>query len=238
MTDGDIIIALQDKSSKYVYGKYNIIPEGILVHSTAAPNPYLKRYVEAPDILGVNPNKNWFGGPNSNDVIPHGAIGLDENGDIRIAQILPYDKACQCAGPGRKGSYNVYNSNRGYIQFEIAEDDLTDINYFNLAMRAAIEYCAYLIQRYPTIKLENVVSHKEANARGYASGHVDPEHWMSKFNKNMDWFREQVQKKLVVPAQPMYRVQCGAFRQRANAEALLADLKSKGYQAFIVESKE
>jgi len=48
------------------------------------------------------------------------------------------------------------------------------------------------MKNYPTIKPENIISHKEACARGYASNHGDPEHWLARFGKNMDWFRGQV----------------------------------------------
>ncbi|HHV51694.1 MAG TPA: SPOR domain-containing protein, partial [Clostridiales bacterium] len=34
----------------------------------------------------------------------------------------------------------------------------------------------------------------------------------------------------------MYKVQIGAFNSRANAEKLAAELKSKGYDPFIVEA--
>lgn len=37
---------------------------------------------------------------------------------------------------------------------------------------------------------------------------------------------------------PMYKVQVGAFRNKANAEKLLEDLKSKGYKGFIVEAQQ
>ena len=48
------------------------------------------------------------------------------------------------------------------------------------------------MKNYPTIKLNNIISHKEACARGYASNHGDCDHWLAKFGKNMDWFRELV----------------------------------------------
>ena len=48
------------------------------------------------------------------------------------------------------------------------------------------------MKNYPTIKTENIISHKEACARGYASNHGDPEHWLARFGKNMDWFRALV----------------------------------------------
>ncbi|MCH5205638.1 MAG: SH3 domain-containing protein [Oscillospiraceae bacterium] len=58
------------------------------------------------------------------------------------------------------------------------------------------------MKEFPAIKLENVVSHKEAAARGYASGHGDPENWLSKFGKNMDWFRGKVRGYLDAPVIP------------------------------------
>lgn len=240
ISGNDIIISLQDHSPKYVYGCYPIKPQGIVFHSTGANNPNLKRYVDAPEELGVNQYQNWFGGPNSNDVVPHGAIGLDKNGKVRIAQILPYELACQCAGKGSKGSYNIYDKDKGYIQFETAEDDLKDENYFNAAMDAAADYCVYLMKLYPDIKVENIVSHNEAHERGMASGHVDPEHWMKNFGKDMDWFRDIVKQRLAEPepeTETFYRVQVGAFKIRANAEDMLAKLKADGYTGFIVESE-
>lgn len=36
----------------------------------------------------------------------------------------------------------------------------------------------------------------------------------------------------------MFKVQVGAFKKRENAEKLLKELKSKGYEAFIVEAPE
>lgn len=38
------------------------------------------------------------------------------------------------------------------------------------------------------------------------------------------------------PEQTIYRVQVGAFRNRNYAEAMMAELKGKGYEAFIVEA--
>jgi len=165
------------------------VPEGIIVHSTGDNNPTLKRYVNAPDICGVNPSKNYFGGPNGDDVTPHGVIGKDKSGMVRAAQILPYNICCWGCGTGSKGSYNY---NPAYIQFEIAEDGLTDSVYFDRAFDLMAQVCAELIGQYPSIKIENIVSHKEACARGYASNHGDPENWLTKFGKNMNWFRDKV----------------------------------------------
>ena len=108
---------------------------------------------------------------------------------VKAAQILPYDICCWGCGSGSKGSYNY---NPAYIQFEIAEDGLTDSVFFDRAFDIMAQVCAELMGQYPSIKLENVISHKEACARGYASNHGDPENWLSKFGKNMNWFRDKV----------------------------------------------
>lgn len=210
------------------------VPEGIVVHSTGANNPNLKRYVNAPEICGVNPNKNYFGGENSNDVTPHGVVGKDKNGTVKAAQILPYDICCWGCGSGKNGSYNY---DPAYIQFEIAEDGLNDKTYFEQAFDIMAKVCAELIGQYPSIKLENVVSHREANKRGYASAHGDPENWLTKFGRDMDWFRDKVKGYLTAEttSEKLYRVQVGAFRNRNNAENYLAEIKAKGFDGFIVE---
>ena len=56
-----------------------------------------------------------------------------------------------------------------------------------------MEVTRYLMKQY-NISINNVISHKEAHARGYASDHVDCDHWLAKFGKDMNWFRQQVKK--------------------------------------------
>ena len=165
-------------------------PAGIIIHSTGANNPNLKRYVNAPDICGENPYKNYFDRA-STDVCPHAVIGRDKSGTVRAAKLLPWDICCWGCGSGSKGSYNYAPA---YIQIEIAEDALNDRAYFEEAFRLAADLCKRLMKNYPTIKLENIISHKEAHDRSYASNHGDPEHWLARFGKNMGWFRG-----LVVP---------------------------------------
>ena len=164
------------------------VPMGIVVHSTGANNPNLKRYVNAPEVCGENIYKNYFDRADS-DVCPHAVIGKDKNGIVRAAKILPWNVCCWGCGSGSKGSYNF---NPAYIQFEICEDALNDRAYFEEAFALAAQLCRRLMKNYPSIKLENIVSHKEACARGYASNHGDPENWLVRFGKDMDWFRSQV----------------------------------------------
>lgn len=163
-------------------------PQGIVVHATGCNNPYLKRYVNLPSVCGENVYKNYFGNDGT-DVNPHAVIGKDKNGAVKGVQILPYDICCWGCGSGSKGSYNY---NPAYDQFEICEDGLTDKTYFEAAFDLAARFCAELMSTYSTIKIDNVVSHKEANARGYASAHGDPENWLSKFGKDMNWFRDKI----------------------------------------------
>ena len=163
-------------------------PAGIIIHSTGANNPYLKRYVNAPEICGENPYKNYFDRPDSN-VCPHAVIGKDKNGEVKAAKLLPWNICCWGCGSGSKGSYNYAPA---YIQIEIAEDALNDRAYFEEAFGLAADLCQRLMKNYPTIKPGNIISHKEAYARGYASNHGDPEHWLARFGKNMDWFRAMV----------------------------------------------
>ncbi len=170
-------------------------PEGIVVHSTGANNPNLKRYVNCPSVCGYNLFKNYFGGKNSDDVMPHAVIGKDKNGKIKCAKLLPFNICCWGCASGNRGSYNW---NPAYLQFEICEDNLKDEKYFNEAFDLAARFCARLMKNYPSIKLENIVSHWEAHKRGYASQHVDPHNWLEKFGKDMNWFREKVRKQAVM----------------------------------------
>ena len=163
-------------------------PVGIIIHSTGVDNPNLRRYVNAPNICGNNPYRNYFDRADS-DVCPHAVIGLDKSGEVRAAKLLPWNICCWGCGDGSKGSYNY---NPAYIQIEIAEDTLNDREYFNKAFGLAVQLCQRLLRNYPSIKPENIVSHHEAHLRGYASNHADCDHWLRKFGLNMDWFRAQV----------------------------------------------
>lgn len=163
-------------------------PAGIIIHSTGANNPYLKRYVNAPEICGANPYGNYFDRPDS-DVCPHAVIGKDKNGEVKAAKLLPWNICCWGCGSGSKGSYNY---SPAYIQIEVCEDGLNGRAYFEEAFGLAADLCKRLMKNYPTIKPENIISHKEACARGYASNHGDPEHWLARFGRDMDWFRAQV----------------------------------------------
>ena len=230
----------------------HIKPIGIVVHSTGCNNEMLRRYVQPTSAnadykeiiadLGKNVynnhlNQEYINGV-YNDICMHAFIGKNDKGNVEIYQTLPYDYACWGCGRGSKGSYN-YNP-YPHIQFEICEDSLNNKAYFDKAFNAAIEYCAYLCKKLG-IKVENIVSHREASKAGYASNHSDPENWLSKYNKNMDWFRTQVKNKLkptadVSKTKTIYRVQVGAYENYDNAKKFLETVKKSGYKnAFITK---
>lgn len=170
-------------------------PKGIMVHSTGANNPWLKRYVGPDDgLLGVNVNNNHWNQPtpDGRKVCVHAFIGKLKDGSIATYQTLPWDIIGWHSGTGSLGSAKNANNN-GYIGFEICEDGLADPVYFGKVYREAVELCAYLCKRY-NIKPEKpyLICHSEGAQLGIASGHADVMHWFPKFGKSMDTFRTDV----------------------------------------------
>lgn len=241
----NIITAYATKNDCYKAAR-KMKPAGIVVHSTGANNPYLKRYVDAPDEVGVNQYGNHWNNPASvmkRSVCVHSFIGYDKNGVVRVANILPYNFCCWGVGSGSKGSYNY---NPAYIQFEMCEDGLTNKTYFEAVRDTAIEYCAYLCKEYG-LSVDNIVSHREAHALGYGSNHGDPDNWWKNFSYTMDMFRAAVKAKLAAQDKPaeqpkpseektLYRVQTGAFSKKSNATALADKLKAAGFDTYIVQN--
>lgn len=167
--------------------------KGIIVHSTGAINKTLKRYIQPNDgKLGENKYDNDW---NRSDISKcvHAMIGEIENGDVWVYEILPYQYACWGCGSGTKGSYN-YSPN-GHIQFEILEGADNDSDYFKRAWNTAVEYCAWLCKTYG-FSISDIVSHKEAHDKGYASNHGDADSYFKKFGKTMSNFRNDVKKKM------------------------------------------
>ncbi len=165
---------------------------GILVHSTDGTNRNLKRYVDAPERLGVNQyNNHW--NKSSADKCMHAFIGYDKNQEVIVVETLPPDKPCWGCGKGPNGSYN--RDPVAHIQFEICQGPNTDVEYYKKAIAVAEDYCVHLCKLYGW-DASVICSHKEAHARGYASNHGDPEKWMKHFGDHMSNFRSRVQAKL------------------------------------------
>ena len=176
----------------YKAGK-KITVKGIMVHSTGANNPWLKRYVGPDDgKLGKNQYNNHWNTyhPGGREVCVHGFIGKLADGTVATYQCLPWDHRVWHAG----GS-----ANNTHIGFEICEDDLTDGAYFAKVYKEAVELCAYLCKQYGLTE-KNIICHSEGYKQGVASNHGDVMHWFPKHGKSMDTFRAEVKTLLATDA--------------------------------------
>lgn len=225
----------------YKAGK-TIVPKGIMVHSTGANNPWLKRYVGPDDgLLGKNQyNNHWNQDkPGGRQVCVHAFIGKLANGTVATYQTLPWNHRGWHGGSGSKGSVNDT-----HISFEICEDGLTDATYFNKVYREAVELCVHLCKQYGLTE-KDVICHSEGYKLGIASNHGDVMHWFPKHGKSMDTFRADVKAGLASTApveattpKKYYRIQLGAFSVKANADAMLSKVKAAGFtDAFIKYSE-
>lgn len=167
----------------YKAGK-TIVPKGIMVHSTGANNPNLKRYVSPDDgLLGKNQYNNHLNQdkPDGRQVCVHAFIGKLADGSIATYQTLPWNhRGWHCGGDG----------NNSHISFEICEDGLTDAVYFGKVYQEAVELCAYLCKMYGFDPMKDgvIIGHYEGHKRGIASNHGDPANWFPKHGKSMDTF--------------------------------------------------
>lgn len=186
----NIVQYYMTKNPSYIKG-IKIKPTGIVVHSTGSNNSDLKRYVNPDDgKLGVNKNNNHWNKSSATKSV-HAFIGKLADGTVAIYQTLPWNYRSWGAGadkdsPQYKGTYND-----SHIQFEICEDGLKNKTYYQEVFQAARELCAYLCKLYG-ISPDNIVGHYEAWTAGYASNHIDPKHWMTKYGDSMSKFRADV----------------------------------------------
>lgn len=181
----EIIRYYQTKNPCYISGR-RIKPSGIVVHSTGANNPYLKRYVGPDDgILGENQYGNHWNKASA-DKCMHAWIGKAQDGTVKCYQTLPWDYRCWGVGSGKKGSYNAT-----HIQFEICEDSKKDKAYYAEAFALAQQLCNHLCRMYG-IKEENIVGHYEAYQAGYGSNHSDPKPWQKNHGSSMAQYRADI----------------------------------------------
>ena len=181
-----------------------ITPKGVMVHSTGANNPTLKRYVQplAGDAdraallakLGTNIYQNDWNRAGTGACV-HAFIGKLADGSIAACQTLPWNW---------RGWHAAGSANNTHISFEICEDGLTDQAYFDKVYREAVELTAMLCRQYALDPLADgvVICHQEGCRRGVASNHADVLHWFPKMGKNMDDFRSDVAAELAPKPEP------------------------------------
>ena len=171
----------------YKKGK-TIKVSGVMVHSTGANNPNLRRYVQPDDgKLGENTAKNDWNQlrPGGSQVCVHAFIGKLADGTVATYQTLPWNM---------RGWHCGKSGNDTHIGFEICEDALEDSTYFRQVYQEAVELTAYLCKMYnlDPAKKGVVLCHSEGYDQGIASNHSDVMHWFPKHGKNMDDFRQDV----------------------------------------------
>lgn len=244
MTEADIIVAMHTNNDCYKAARPIIGPKGIVLHSTAAPNPYLKRYVDCPEQCGENKARNHWNRSSKEmgrSVCAHAFVGYDKDKRIRVAQILPYEYQNWLTG----GS-----ANKTHIGFEICEPaDLSDKAYFSEMWNVVVDYCAYLCKKFNLNPMgENVIiDHATAHKLGWGNNHGDVAHWWPKYHgMYLDDLRKAVKQRMsedtavkLPESKPvkttLYAVQVGAFSVKGNAEEMLKKLIKDGYKGYIVK---
>ena len=215
-----------------------IIPKGIMVHSTGADNPWLKRYVGPDDgLLGKNQYNNHWNQekPGGRQVCVHAFIGKLADGTIATYQTLPWN---------HRGWHAGGTANNTHIGFEICEDGLSDSTYFNKVYREAVELCVFLCREFGLTE-KDIICHSEGYKQGIASNHGDVLHWFPKHGQSMDTSRADVKSGLSFAApvettapKKYYRVQLGSFSVKANADDMLNKVKAAGFSDAFIKYSE
>lgn len=227
------------------YRETGVVPvKGVLIHSTAANNPYISRYVQPSDdakdreemlkLLGKNKyNNDWNHEQVGKGV--HAFVGKLTDGTIASVQCGPWNKKAWGCGSGSRGSCN-----NGWIQFEICEDALNDAAYFKAVYQEAVELTAYLCKLHNLNPLGNVsylgitvpviLCHADSYKLSLGSNHSDVLHWFPRFGKDMTSFRndvasllsDKVEVETPVPASPSIELPM-SFHVKTNGLVIQAN---------------
>lgn len=121
---------------------------------------------------------------------------------------MPWNYRPWGCGSGRKGTCND-----GWIQFEICEDNLNDINYFNQVYEEACQLTAYLCKIYNIdpngyvmkngVKVPTILCHADSYKLDLGSNHGDVLHWFNRYGKTMNDVRARVVKLLQITNIPI-----------------------------------
>ena len=133
---------------------------------------------------------------------------------------------------------------------------LTDRAYFDKVYKEAVELTAYLCKLYGLnpkgtvsyngVTVPVILCHQDSYQLKLGSNHGDVLHWFKRYGKTMDDVRNDVAALLgqttstTAPATPstsdtLYRVQVGAYKQKGNADIMLAKIKAAGFDAFTTK---
>jgi N-acetylmuramoyl-L-alanine amidase CwlA len=148
------------------------------------------------NLIGVNNNRNDYNHASYQSGL-NAWIGKLADGTVASVQTMPWNYRPWGCGSGSKGSCN-----NGWIQFEICEDNLNDINYFNKVYKEACELTAYLCKIYNlnpkgyakcgSVNTPVILCHADSCKLGLGSNHGDVLHWFNKYGKTMNDVRNDV----------------------------------------------
>lgn len=145
-------------------------------------------------------------------------------------------------------SSSASNDNRA-ITIEVASDQTHPYAVNNTAYQALINLCADICKRNNIKELNwsgdknliGQISKQNMTVHRWFSNTACPGDYL--YNKMGD-IAKAVNTKLNGTAKPtpmtdtLYRVQVGAYRNKANADAMMKAIKRSGFEAFIVSSKD
>ena len=239
-----IVKSYVTKSDCYNCDKY-IKPKGIMLHSVGCPQP------RAQVFIGQWNRSGW-------DVCANAIIdGI--TGDVY--QTLPWTmRSWHCGDSGNDTHISVEMCEPDTITYKSGatwtedSDGKNTLAVVKRTYKSAVQLFAKLCKDYNLDPLKDgvILSHSEGYKRGIASGHADVEHIWSKVGLSMNQFRKDVKAAMgsassvtestsnktstSTSSSAMYKVQIGAFKSKANADAQLKKVKAKKIDATVVKS--
>ena len=186
----DLNVRFMTKNDCYVAGR-KITPKGIMIHSTATPGVMAGEWFD-------RWNKSYQQGEIGSQVCVHAFVD-----DRETWQYLPWNHRGWHSG-GKANDTHIgielcepaghrYEDGSGGTMFDY--DVKKNEVYFNLIWDRAIRVTEFLCRKYGLVG-RDVIDHSEGYRMGIASNHGDVGHWFPKHGKNMDLFREEVDKRL------------------------------------------
>ena len=170
-------------------------------------------------------------------------VNYDPVGGASCNYVVGYDGSiglCVPEGDRSWCSSNGDNDHRA-VTIEVANDQIGgNWHVSDTALEKLIELCADICKRNGIPKLNytgdtkgNLTMHKWFTATACPGPYLE-----SKF----PYIAEQVNQRLggsggetAKPDDTLYRVQCGAFSKKSNAQAMAKQLEAKGYSTYLVQ---
>ena len=203
--------SLIQSSSYNLKCPYEMAPTYITIHNTAN---------DAPAVNEINYMKS-----NGSEVSFH--IAVD---DKEAIQGIPFNRNAWHAGDGGKGT-----GNRKSIAIEICYSK-SGGEKFNKAFANAVEVTAQLMKQF-NIPLNNIRYHKDWSGKNCPHRLLSMGIELADFKNMVEVKYNQLYKAAEPKPAVMYQVVTGSFKDRANAEKRMAELKAKGFDSFIQAKK-